>query len=124
MYILIVNSVKIRSYFRNEFQHAAFKEQLWEEYYYRHLDELKLEARHYSADVIKEFDSLADLREFDEQYLMHTNSKILLNICKILSVTPAEITHIKPIKDGLTNTSFRFECKGESYVYRPSWKRN
>jgi len=102
----------------NEFQHAAFKEQLWEEYYYRHLDELKLEARHYSADVIKEFDSLADLREFDEQYLMHTNSKILLNICKILSVTPAEITHIKPIKDGLTNTSFRFECKGESYVYR------
>ena len=49
---------------------------------------------------------------------MHTNSKILLNICKILSVTPAEITHIKPIKDGLTNTSFRFECKGESYVYR------
>ena len=102
----------------NEFQHAAFKEQLWEEYYYRHLDELKLEARHYSADVIKEFDSLADLREFDEHYLMHTNSKILLNICKILSVTPAEITHIKPIKDGLTNTSFRFECKGESYVYR------
>ena len=102
----------------NEFQHAAFKEQLWEEYYYRHLDVLKLEARHYSEDVIKEFDSLADLRAFDEHYLMNTNSKILLNICKILSVSPAEITNIKPIKDGLTNTSFRFECKGEPYVYR------
>ena len=28
----------------NELNIEAFKEQLWEEYYYRHLDELKLEA--------------------------------------------------------------------------------
>ena len=33
-------------------------------------------------------------------------------------MTPAEIINIKPIKDGLTNTSFCFDCKGETYVYR------
>ena len=106
------------SILENEFKHEAYKLQLWEDYYARHVDTLLLEARHYSDEVIKEFDSLDELRAFDEHYLMHTNSKILLNICNTLNVTPAEITNIKPIKDGLTNTSFCFDCKGETYVYR------
>lgn len=101
-----------------EFKHEAYKLQLWEDYYARHVDTLLLEARHYSDEVIKEFDSLDELRAFDEHYLMHTNSKILLNICNTLNVTPAEIINIKPIKDGLTNTSFCFDCKGKTYVYR------
>ena len=101
-----------------EFKHEAYKLQLWEDYYARHVDTLVLEARHYSDEIIKEFDSLDELRAFDEQYLMHTNSTILLNICNTLNVTPAEIINIKPIKDGLTNTSFCFDCKGETYVYR------
>ena len=106
------------SILENEFKHEAYKLQLWEDYYARHVDTLLLEARHYSDEVIKEFDSLDELRAFDEHYLMHTNSKILLNICNTLNVTPAEITNIKPLKDGLTNTSFCFDCKGEAYVYR------
>ena len=101
-----------------EFKHEAYKLQLWEDYYARHVDTLVLEARHYSDEIIKEFDSLDELRAFDEHYLMHTNSTILLNICNTLNVTPAEIINIKPIKDGLTNTSFCFDCKGETYVYR------
>ena len=102
----------------SEFKHEAYKLQLWEDYYARHVDTLLLEAKHYSDEVIKEFDSLDELRAFDEHYLMHTNSKILLNICDTLNVTPAEIINIKPIKDGLTNTSFCFDCKGQTYVYR------
>ena len=101
-----------------EFKHEAYKLQLWEDYYARHVDTLLLESRHYSDEIIKEFDSLDELRAFDEHYLMHTNSTILLNICNTLNVTPAEIINIKPIKDGLTNTSFCFDCKGETYVYR------
>lgn len=106
------------SILENEFKHEAYKLQLWEDYYARHVDTLLLEAKHYSGEVIKEFDSLDELRAFDEHYLMHTNSKILLNICNTLNVTPAEITNIKPLKDGLTNTSFCFDCKGKAYVYR------
>ena len=106
------------SILEKEFKHEAYKLQLWEDYYARHVDTLLLEAKHYSGEVIKEFDSLDELRAFDEHYLMHTNSKILLNICNALNVTPSEIINIKPIKDGLTNTSFCFDCKGETYVYR------
>ena len=106
------------SILENEFKHEAYKLQLWEDYYARHVDTLLLEAKHYSGEVIKEFDSLDELRAFDEHYLMHTNSKILLNICNTLNVTPAEIINIKPLKDGLTNTSFCFDCKGKAYVYR------
>lgn len=106
------------SILENEFKQEPYKLQLWEDYYARHLDTLLLEARHYSDEIIKEFDSLDELRAFDEHYLMHTNSTILLNICNTLNVTPAEIINIKPIKDGLTNTSFCFDCKGETYVYR------
>ena len=106
------------SILENEFKYEAYKLQLWEDYYARHVDTLLLEAKHYSGEVIKEFDSLDELRAFDEHYLMHTNSKILLNICNTLNVTPAEITNIKPLKDGLTNTSFCFDCKGKAYVYR------
>ena len=106
------------SILENEFKHEAYKLQLWEDYYARHVDTLLLEAKHYSGEVIKEFDSLDELRAFDEHYLMHTNSKILLNICNTLNVTPAEIINIKPLKNGLTNTSFCFDCKGKAYVYR------
>ena len=106
------------SILENEFKQEPYKLQLWEDYYARHVDTLLLEARHYSDEIIKEFDSLDELRAFDEHYLMHTNSTILLNICNTLNVTPAEIINIKPIKDGLTNTSFCFDCKGETYVYR------
>ncbi len=106
------------SILENDFKHEAYKLQLWEDYYARHVDTLLLEARHYSDEVIKEFDSLDELRAFDEHYLVHSNSKILLNICNTLNVTPAEIINIKPLKDGLTNTSFCFDCKGEAYVYR------
>lgn len=106
------------SILENEFKHEAYKLQLWEDYYARHVDTLLLEVKHYSGEVIKEFDSLDELRAFDEHYLMHTNSKILLNICNTLNVTPAEIINIKPLKDGLTNTSFCFDCKGKAYVYR------
>ena len=55
--------------FRNRVWHEPYREQLWEDYYSRHVRELLLEARHYSADIVKEFDSLDELRQFDDRYL-------------------------------------------------------
>ena len=101
-----------------EFKHEPYKEQLWEDYYSRHVHELHLEARHYSADIVKEFDSLDELRQFDERYLMNSNSEIIDNICETLHCIASDIMNIKPLKDGLTNTSFSFDCLGKKYVYR------
>ena len=111
-------SEKFVKILETEFKHEPYKEQLWEDYYTRNVHELHLEARHYSADIVKEFDSLDELRQFDDRYLMNSNSEIIDNICKTLNCDASDIVHIKPLKDGLTNTSFSFDCLVKKYVYR------
>ena len=59
-----------------------------------------------------------ELRQFDERYLMNANSEIIDNICDTLDCIASDIMNIKPLKDGLTNTSFSFDCLGKKYVYR------
>ena len=111
-------SEKFKEILETEFKHEPYREQLWEDYYSRHVKELLLEARHYSADIVKEFDSLDELRQFDERYLVNVDSAIIDNICKTLKCVASDIVNIKPLKDGLTNTSFSFDCLGKRYVYR------
>ena len=77
-------SEKFKEILETEFKHEPYREQLWEDYYSRHVKELLLEARHYSADIVKEFDSLDELRQFDERYLVNADSAIIDNICKRL----------------------------------------
>ena len=101
-----------------EYEKPSTREGLWEDLYIQHLDQLSLTARHYSTDVIKEFDSLDELRQFDHDYLKYSNSAILQNITQVLNCQEQDIQEIKPIKNGMTNTSFRFTCLGKHYVYR------
>lgn len=103
---------------RAEYDMPETREQLWENLYMRHLPELEMYARHYDADKVKEFDSLDELRLFDSRYILNADSEVFRNIGSVLGCTDADITDISPIKEGLTNTSFRFACRGKQYVYR------
>lgn len=111
-------SKKFTEILTREYSNAVTKSWLWEDLYMRHLDELEMYIRKYDDSIIKEFDSLDELRSFDEKYLDNSDSKIFKNICKILKVKDGDITDIYPIKTGLTNLSFAFSCKGVKYVYR------
>ncbi len=92
---------------------------LWEQILMEHVKELPpMEIKEYPADSIFEFDSLDELREFDINYVDHTHSKIMKNIARVLDCKESDILHFKPIKQGLTNTSFVFEVAGKRYVYR------
>ncbi len=92
---------------------------LWETFYMRHLKELdNMYIKKYDAEDIKEFDSLEELRIFDEKYVTNSDSKIFQNICGVLKCNEEEIKDIKPIKTGMTKTSFKFSYNGKSYVYR------
>ena len=73
-------SNKFSSILREEYKKQAVKEGLWEDLYIRFISELDLRIRRYSKDIIREFDSLDELREFDKDYLKNTNSRILNNI--------------------------------------------
>ena len=92
---------------------------LWEQVLAEHVKSLPpMEIKEYPAGSIFEFDSLDELREFDDNYVNHTQSKILHNISEVLGCQESDILHFKAIKEGLTNTSFVFEVFGKKYVYR------
>lgn len=102
-----------------EYHEQTVRENLWETFYMRHLKELdNMYIKKYDVDDIKEFDSLEELRVFDEKYVTNSGSKIFQNICGVLKCNEEEIKDIKPIKMVMTNTSFKFSHNGKSYLYR------
>ena len=111
-------SKKFSSILKDEYSKQAVKDGLWEDLYIKFISELNLFIRRYDKNIIREFDSLDELREFDGEYLKNTNSKILSNIAKVLKCKEEDIEQISPIKTGLTNTSFKFSVLGKQYVYR------
>lgn len=92
---------------------------LWEDLFADNIKKLPpMEIKEYPDNVIFEFDSLEELRQFDHYYVKNTHSKIMRNICRVLSCQEADILEFKPIREGLTNISFVFEVFGKKYVYR------
>lgn len=91
---------------------------LWEDIYVDHIKELPMVVRKYGTDDIWEFDSLDEVSIFDPAFIQNVDSSILDNICEVLGCGRSEIGSIEPIKQGLTNLSFKFVVRGEAYVYR------
>lgn len=112
--------------FSNEFVSILEKEydkpetapKLWEDIYIDHISELDMVMQPFDEGIVYEFDSLDDLREFDHDFIDNVDSEIFDNICSVLECPRSDIVDIVPIKEGLTNLSFRFSCNGSTYVYR------
>lgn len=99
---------------------GEYDDSLWEQILKDKVKELPpMTVKTFDDGVIFEFDSLDELRKFDDEYINNTHSKIMANISKVLQCDESEIVSFKPIKEGLTNTSFIFEVKGKGlFVYR------
>ena len=96
-----------------------YDQSLWEQILMENVKELPpMEIKVYPDDVIFEFDSLDDLRKFDASYINNTHSRIMKNITSCLNCNEEDILNLKPIKEGITNTSFAFEVNRKKYVYR------
>ena len=91
---------------------------LWEAIYMQHLDVLKMKIRKYDSDVIFEFDTLDELRAFDETYKTDTRSKILKNIARQLGCKEADMVNVTSYKDN-TNAAagIHFDVNGQGYEY-------
>ncbi len=93
-------------------------DKLWEKIYIAHLDELKMKARHYPSSEIFEFDTMDELRQFDESYIADTRSAILKEVAKRLNCQEKDITKLTAKKDADNSASgFAFEVKGNTYEY-------
>ena len=92
---------------------------LWEQILADNLRRLPpMAVRVYPDSAIHEFDSLEELRRFDEKYVNHTQSRIISNICRVFQCDEKDIRDYSIIKEGLTNTSLIFSVHGRKYVYR------
>ena len=111
-------SERFRAILEQEYDRPDTADKLWEDIYADHARELRMVGRHYPAGAVYEFDSLRDLTGFDHDFLGNVDSKILDNICHVLGCRRGDISDIAPIKEGLTNLSFRFSVGGATYVYR------
>lgn len=91
---------------------------LWESIYINHIDELNMKIRRYSDDVVFEFDTLDELREFDTTYVDDTRSPIIKSICAQLGCWERELSRLAAYKDS-TNAAagFTFVYNGEGYAY-------
>ena len=111
-------SARFKSILEAEYDRPATAGKLWEDIYIEHLGELDMALRPYEKGLVYEFDSLAELTAFDTDFLENVDSRILDNICATLGCEREGIDEIAPIKEGLTNLSFRFRVAGKRYVYR------
>ncbi|MGO5541266.1 NTP transferase domain-containing protein [Blautia sp. HCP3S3_H10_1] len=101
----------------DEYEWPETADKLWETIYIEHINELPMKIRKYPADFIFEFDTLDELREFDDSYISNTRSEILTKIAGELGVEEKEIRSVKAFKDkDNAAAGFTFET-GKKYKY-------
>lgn len=87
----------------------------WADIQDEHLNELHMYAKRVDSSVIQEFDSLEELREFDNVYLYESGSSIMKKICNLLAVHENNIIGIESMKK-ISPSLFKFRCKGDTYI--------
>lgn len=68
--------------------------------------------------IIYEFENLEELRQFDPKYENDSGSFAMQLVGRVFSVPESEIRRIRCLKAGMTNNSWLFEIKGNSYICR------
>lgn len=102
----------------NEYDLPATADLLWESIYINHINELSMKIRKYSDDVVFEFDTLDELREFDTTYIADTRSNILKAVSNELGCREEDIKQVTAFKDDTNEAvGFTFTCNNDSYRY-------
>ena len=106
----------------NEYLEEYYNRLGTEDFYFEHILKDHIDTLEMYTNVqtgnMHEFESLAELREYDKTYLNETNNKIMEYISKLNGVPQSEIHDIEQLKDGVTNQSFIFAIKDEYFVFR------
>lgn len=111
-------SAKFLKILENIYRDPNTYNKLWESIYIENLDKLNLFIRKYPNNYIFEFDSLDELRNFDESYKTNTRSSIMKRIANHLNINEEVISEIKSIK-GDNNSAEGFIFKVNSnHKYR------
>ncbi|HIT89897.1 MAG TPA: NTP transferase domain-containing protein [Candidatus Merdenecus merdavium] len=110
-------SKKYLSFLEEEYNNPRIKQLYWEDIYIEHIESLDLYVQKYPSEIILEFDSLADLRLYDKDFLHRTGSKYMEHISNFLSCDEEDIVSILPIKEANHEVHFTFQVHGQMYEY-------
>lgn len=101
-----------------EYEKQETKQGYWEDVYIRHIQQLPLMKIHrYNPHDIEEFDSLEELRLFDDSYVYNTRSSIIKSIANQLNCSEAQLSSFIRTKHDGDYLLFTFVKDGETYRY-------
>ena len=101
-----------------EYDNPETADKLWETIYIEHINQLPMKIRKYPADFIFEFDTLDELRCFDDSYINNTRSEILKRVACQLGVEERDIKNVKSFKEkNNAAAGFTFEINDRKYKY-------
>lgn len=104
-----------------EYDKPETADKLWESIYIEHINELPMKIRKYPNNFIFEFDTLDELRVFDNSYINDTRSEILKKVAEELGVEERFIREVKAFKD-CDNSAVGFDFTVGIKEYRYYYK--
>lgn len=106
------------SILEREYDFPETADLFWENIYINHIDELQMKIRKYCSDVVFEFDTLDELRQFDTTYITDTRSEILKSVATQLNCRQQDLVEVNAYKDATNEAAgFTFRCGTETYLY-------
>ena len=106
-----------------EYEKEETKQGYWEDVYIRYINELPLMQVHrYKEHDIEEFDSIDELRLFDESYINDTHSSVVKAIAKEMNCSEADLSKFIRIKHEGDYLLFSFQKGVETYRYNEQEK--
>lgn len=111
-------SQKFVELLRREYENEETRHGYWEDVYIRYIGQLPpMKICRYNDSEIKEFDTIDELREFDESYIDNTRSTIIRKISQSLGCKEAELSGFFKESHAGKHLQFRFMKNGQPYRY-------
>lgn len=116
-------SQMFRTLLAQEYEKEETKQGYWEDVYIKHLQSLPLMQIHrYKEHEIEEFDSIDELRLFDESYFNDTRSSVVKDIANRLDCKESEISAFTRIKHEGDYLLFTFRKGEDTYQFNEQEK--
>lgn len=103
-----------------EYNYPDTIHKFWADFQDDNLTELYMYAKRCESDVIYEFDSLEELRDYDTEYMRNTRSILIKKIADRLAVSQADLRYFKPITKEDLGNGFTFVAQQKKYICRIS----
>lgn len=101
-----------------EYEKEEARQGYWEDVYIRFINQLPMMKIHrYKEHEIEEFDSIDELRQFDESYVTDTRSSVVKGIAKRMNCMESDLSHFTRIKHEGDYLFFTFRKDDDIYRY-------